>query len=249
MKRPLIGITGKRRFGRDLAGNWSSMSDSSADVFWVMYAEGILSAGGFPVFLPIDVDPVDAVDNLDGLLLTGGTDIDPKHYGEEPEHYGKTSATDLFPYEPMRDEFEFGLLDAVGETSLPVLGICRGYQVINVHAGGSLNQHVPEHAAFDQTITTRSHEVFFENGSELSRLYGSKSEVNSFHHQTVNRLGEGLEATAYAKDGAIEGLEHTDLPILSVQWHPEMLPTRPTDPIFSWLVRNAGQVQSEYFLR
>ena len=86
MKRPLIGITGKRRFGRDLAGNWSSMSDSSADVFWVMYAEGILSAGGFPVFLPIDVDPVDAVDNLDGLLLTGGTDIDPKHYGEEPEH-------------------------------------------------------------------------------------------------------------------------------------------------------------------
>ena len=72
----------------------------------------------------------------------------------------------------MRDEFEFGLLDAVGETSLPVLGICRGHQVINVHAGGSLNQHVPEHAAFDQTITTRSHEVFFESGSELSRLYG-----------------------------------------------------------------------------
>ena len=67
MKRPLIGITGKRRFGRDLAGNWSSMSDSSADVFWVMYAEGIF-VGGFPVFLPIDVDPVDAVDNLDGLL-------------------------------------------------------------------------------------------------------------------------------------------------------------------------------------
>ena len=124
------------------------------------------------------------------------------------------------------DEFEFGLLDAVGETSLPVLGICRGHQVINVHAGGSLNQHVPEHAAFDQTITTRSHEVFFESGSELSRLYGSKSEVNSFHHQTVNRLGEGLEATAYAKDGAIEGLEHTDLPILSVQWHPEWKPEK-----------------------
>ena len=233
MKRPVIGITGKRRFGRDLAGNWSSMSDSSADVFWVMYAEGILSAGGFPVFLPIDVDPVDAIDNLDGLLLTGGTDIEPKHYGE-------TSDTDLFPYEPVRDEFEFGLLDAVVHTPLPVLGICRGHQVINVHSGGSLNQHVPEHAAFDQTITTRFHEVVFENGSELSHLYGPKCEVNSFHHQTVDRVGEGLEATAYAKDGAIEGLEHKDLPILSVQWHPEMLSTRPTDPIFSWLVNNAS---------
>ncbi|HJP16346.1 MAG TPA: gamma-glutamyl-gamma-aminobutyrate hydrolase family protein [Acidimicrobiales bacterium] len=233
MKRPLIGITGKRRFGRDLAGNWSSMSENPADIFWTNYAEGVLFGGGFPVFLSIDSDPIDAIDHLDGLLLTGGTDIEPKHYGE-------ASDTDLFPYEPIRDEFEFGLLDAVIKSPLPVLGICRGHQVVNVHAGGSLNQHVPEHASFDQTITTKSHEVLLKDGSKLSDLYGPRCEVNSFHHQTVDRVGEGFEATAHAQDGAIEGLEHSELPILSVQWHPEMLPTRPTDPIFSWLVKEAS---------
>ena len=232
--KPLIGVTGKRRFGRDLVGDHRVLADQTVDVFWTNYAQGVLAAGGLPVFLPMDVDPADAATRLDGLLLTGGTDIGPDRYGAEAQ-------TDRFPVEPERDEFELAVLGAATGRRLPTLGICRGHQVVNVFFGGTLHQDVPEHAVFDQPITTRSHPVSFTAGSVLADLYGDTMDVNSLHHQTVDRLGDGLSATARGADGSVEGLEGVDLPIVTVQWHPEMLPTRPTDPVCAWLGAKASE--------
>jgi putative glutamine amidotransferase len=192
----------------------------------------VLEAGGLPVHLPIDVDPAEVVDRLDGLLLTGGADIGPDRYGSAPE-------TDLYPPEPDRDEFELGLLGRATELALPTLGICRGLQMINVHAGGTLHQHVPTHAAFDKATTTESHEVTFEPDSTLGALYGESRGVNSLHHQTIDRVGAQLRVTARSGDGTIEGIEHLDLPVVAVQWHPEMMLTHASDPLFTWLVGNA----------
>ena len=135
---PLIGITGKRRSGKDLKGSLQVMGDLHFDVYWVDYAQGILSAGGVPVFLPLDVNPDLYINRLDGILMSGGADIHPNLYGEEP-------APETYKPEPLRDEFETALLDAVCEYELPVAGICRGLQMINVYFGGNLIQDVPEH--------------------------------------------------------------------------------------------------------
>ncbi len=233
MTKPLIGISGKQVFGRDVAGNIPSLYEAPAHVYWANYSQGILAAGGIPIYLPLNMDPVDAVERCDGLLLTGGTDISPDLYGQE-------STTDAFAKEPLRDSLELALMDAAVPAALPVLGICRGHQIINVHAGGSLNQDVPEHGAFDLPITTERHEVTFAEGSVLGSIYPTHHKVNSLHHQTVARLGDGVVATAFDEEGSVEGLELPGLPIVSVQWHPEMMTTRDTDPVFEWLINQSS---------
>ncbi|MBC52061.1 MAG: peptidase C26 [Chloroflexi bacterium] len=227
--RPLIGITGRRKRGDQLVGNLNILAGFAVDIFYADYGRGVLEAGGVPVFLPLDVDPVHVVGHLDGVLLTGGADIDPARYGDEP-------LTDEFPPEPLRDDHECAVLDAAVDRALPTVGICRGLQLINVHAGGTLHQDVPAHAGFDHPTTTEWHGVSFGSGSVLADIYGGDRRVNSLHHQTVDRLGTDLRATAFAEDASIEGLEHESLPIVAVQWHPEMLPGRPGDPLFTWLV-------------
>ena len=182
--------------------------------------------------LPVDADPRELVDRLDGVVLSGGADIGTERYGHEPQ-------TDLFPPEARRDDFELALLDRAVERSLPVLGICRGLQLINVHAGGTLNQDVPPHSRFDVAPDTEVHPVEFVEGSILHNLYGDTRKVNSLHHQTVRDLAPGLRVTGRADD-TIEALESDDGCLVGVQWHPEMMRSRDNDPIFRWLVEAAS---------
>ena len=231
-QKPLIGITGRRRKGEMLRGSLKVMNHLPFDVYWVDYAQGVIAAGGVPVFLPLSLDPAEIIPRLDGLLMSGGADIDPKRYGAEPE-------PELQSIEPARDEFELKILELVYERELPVAGICRGLQILNVHAGGSLYQDVPPHSVRDKAPSTRVHDITTEKGSILEKLYGEKLEVNSLHHQSIKTLGKHFSASATSNDGIVEGIEHSQLPIVAVQWHPEMLDTRDSDPIFRWLVSKA----------
>lgn len=226
--KPLIGITGRRKQGRQIKDTPSVLLDLDGYWFYGDYSRAVAEAGGIPVMLSPDVSPDDYLSRLNGLLLSGGADISPDLYGAAPE-------TDDFPPEPDRDQFELDLLVAAAARTVPVLGICRGLQMINVFAGGTLHQHVPAHSVFDQPPTTLSHTVTLANDSILARLYGSEIEVNSLHHQTVDSLGSEVVATGWSGE-TVEGLEHQTLPMVAVQWHPEMLGTRSTDPVFQWLV-------------
>lgn len=141
---------------------------------------------------------------------------------------------------PLRDAFEIALLDAAVNSGLPVLGICRGPQLINIAAGGTLHQHLPEHAATDGPPDATPHTVNTTDGSQLRQMYGPEVAVNSLHHQAVDQVGQGYVATAHSPDGIIEGIEHTELPIIAVQWHPELMAEALIDPCFRWLVDNAN---------
>ncbi len=233
-QRPLIGLTGRRKMGSDLKEALEPLKGLEADWYYADYARAVLEAGGLPVNLPLDADPSLYVGRLDGVLLTGGTDIGPIRYGAQSE-------SDMFAPEAERDEFELKLLAGAVEQEIPVLGICRGLQMVNVFAGGTLHQDVPAHSRFDLSPDTLTHSIDLAAGSILEELYGSSMEVNSLHHQTVDRVGKGLAVTA-STDGSVEGLEHDSLPIVAVQWHPEMLPTRKSDPVFTWLVREAAAI-------
>ena len=209
------------------------MRDSEIDLYFCDYARGVLAAGGLPVFLPTCADPADYAERLDGLLLSGGADIDPARYGQTP-------CAELFTPEPARDAFEIGLLDGAAEAGLPVLGICRGLQVLNVHSGGTLHQHVAPHACHAQPPNAVAHRVDLAEGSLAASLYGPSVEVNSLHHQTVDAIADSFEATGHSDDGAIEVIESPYRPWLGVQWHPEMMDSRDRDPVFDWLVRAAS---------
>ena len=230
--KPLIGLVGRRRRFGDLDGTPDALAGLEIDLYFADYTRAVIAAGGFPVHVPIDADPTDVLERCDGLLLAGGTDVEPSLYGQAAE-------TDLFPPEPERDRLEFALMDGAAEHQLPVLGICRGIQVANVHGGGTLEQHVPEHARYDLDPATEIHGGRFEPDSLLGSLYGESITVNSLHHQMLDRLADGYRPTAWDDTGKVEGLEHTELPIVGVQWHPEMMTDRDVDPIFRWLVESA----------
>ena len=232
-RHPLIGLPGRRKRASEISGFPEMMAASDVDLYMADYARGVIEAGGIPVHIPIDVDPTAVGERLDGIVLPGGTDIDPIRYGAEPD-------PELLAPEPERDDLELALLSAALEAGVPVLGICRGIQVLNVFQGGTLHQHVPEHGRFDLPIDSTIHQVSFAEGSTLHGLYGPSAQVNSLHHQTVADLGRDLTVTARADDGTIEGVEMGDS-VIAVQWHPEMMPTRPTDPIFGWLVNRASR--------
>jgi putative glutamine amidotransferase len=159
------------------------------------------------------------MDGYVGLLLTGGTDINPTRYGEEAQR-------DTEPPDDERDECEWALLDQAVEHDLPVLAICRGHQLLNVYHGGTLIQHVPSgrHAQRPADKSTPAHEVTVEPGTLLAFLTGTdRLRVNSRHHQAVDRIGAGLRVSAKdPEDGMIEALERSDRRfVVAVQWHPE----------------------------
>jgi putative glutamine amidotransferase len=220
-----------------------AMQDLYFDLHLCDYTKSIAAAGGLPVQLTRDADVVDMIARLDGLVIAGGADIDPARYGEEPEEL-------LGTVEPERDAWEFALYQAARSRGIPVLGICRGFQLVNVAHGGSLVQDVSldegaGHPQWDVDGRTHTHSVRCVVDTIVADVYGSTLDmpVNSLHHQVVKRLGEGLVVGAVASDGVVEAVTSDDGRVLAVQWHPELL--NAPDPSFTWLVDACRAVASE----
>lgn len=211
----------------------------------LIYVDAVFQAGGLPLILP-PLTPGFApslLDAVDGLCIPGGPDIHPSLYGHEPHAM-------LGPTEAELDAFELALVTEALDRRMPVLGICRGAQMINVAMGGTLHQHLP--ACLDGPLPHRqdadlarpTHAVRVASGSLLESTLGRASvEVNSLHHQAVDRLGEGLEAVAWAPDGVIEAVEGTgEAFLLGVQWHAEGLMADPSERLLlSGFVASAGE--------
>ncbi|HWM32690.1 MAG TPA: gamma-glutamyl-gamma-aminobutyrate hydrolase family protein [Pseudolysinimonas sp.] len=225
MTQPLVGITGRRRDASVLAAP-AGFADAPLDIFFADYATSIARAGGTPVFLPLDGDPADLVGRLDAVLLAGGEDVDPANYGASP-------APQLGAIDPARDAFELALTRGALEHDVPLLGICRGQQLLNVALGGTILQHVDGHLQREHR-GERTHDVSVVAGTRHAGMYGDRTRVNSFHHQTVERLGDGAVAAAHDADGHVEAIDVPGARALAVQWHPE---TFGGDPAFDWLVQ------------
>jgi putative glutamine amidotransferase len=216
-RRPVIGITMDTR---DDGGYYQLGFD---------YPKSVEKAGGLPLAIPYKTDPAlipQFVDLLDGVLFTGGNDLDPALYGEQ--WHPKAQRID-----PDRQAFEFALLAEVERRRTPALAICLGCQLLNVYRGGSLYQFLPDvagkadHRRAIEGQPTRRHAVKVVPDSALGQAIG-KAEVstNTFHKQAVKDIGRGLRVTAVSDDGIIEGLEDPEFPLLAaVQWHPERLHT------------------------
>jgi putative glutamine amidotransferase len=218
---PVIGVTTRPREVPSSAGT------SDAHTLQHSYADAILRAGGLPILLAPVPDPhvPRLLERLDGLVLSGGGDIDPSRYG------GK-SHDSIYGIDFDRDEFEIELVKSAAAERLPVLAICRGLQVVNVALGGTLIEDIPtEMGSADHTVI--GHKVF--NGHQHVRLDPSSLvsqvidavdvQVNSIHHQAVRALAPGFRAVGWADDGVVEAIEHEDggWHLLAVQWHPEYL--------------------------
>lgn len=205
--KPIIGIT-------------SSMADNSFIRMRRNYFDAIVDAGGIPVFMPHNGGAEDAAkffEFCDGVLFAGGDDVDPKHYGEE-------IAFDNVETTPLRDDFEIALAELLKKTNKPILGICRGEQIINVAFGGSLYQHIDGHRQEERgALNLRAAKVV--PGTFLRSLAeDDEIKTNSFHHQAVKAVAPGFIASAFADDGTVEAIEpaeKTDRFFLAVQWHPE----------------------------
>lgn len=233
---PLIGLPGRRKLGHQVDGFGGTLKTLAIDVYLADYSRGIINAGGIPVNIPMDLSPTALLPHLDGILLSGGADIHPSFWSHNNVDVTETQV-DEGHFEPERDELETSLLHGALDRQLPVVGICRGLQLLNVLRGGTLHPDVPVHSQYDRPLHEAAHEVVFDDGSELRQLYGAAMGVNSLHHQTVDKLGDGLTVTARADDGTVEGLEMLGLDVIAVQWHPEMITV--DDPIFGWLVDRA----------
>lgn len=225
MTRPVIGIcTAIER------AKWS-VWDQRAALTPLSYVEAVQRAGGLVAMLPPDPllvqEPAGALELIDGLVLAGGADIDPASYGAEP--HPKTIDT-----VPERDAFEIALTRAAIDRDMPVLGICRGMQLINVACGGTLVQHLPEHLGHQEhrrvlgSFDGSDHDVILAEGSLAARCAGETLHATkSHHHQGVERLGEGLAVSGTSMlDELPEAIEWEGGPssrrfVLGVQWHPE----------------------------
>ena len=212
----------------------------------MQYVESVVRAGGAPITLPCvaDKEAIQAIlHTVDGVLLTGGGDVLSFAYGEEPHPASKYQ-------DPARDDMEFEVTLQALERGLPTLGICRGIQVLNVAFGGSLIQDIPSQVPgavkhYSEGLEpVLLHTIDIEADSLLARVVQTTSmAVNSYHHQAVNRVGDGLRLNCRARDGVIEGLEAADgRPILGVQFHPEeCTATHPRfQSLFDWIVEEAS---------
>jgi putative glutamine amidotransferase len=192
----------------------------------------LAAAGAVPVALPLvapDVlSPAAALAAVDALVLTGGGDLDPETYGGNA--HPLITNVDRF-----RDDVEITLFNAAVELGVPVLGVCRGMQVVNVALGGALRQDVPGHVL----PLPGTHQIRTSPGSLTRQLIGSRLDVNSLHHQAVAELGHGLRATASSDDDVVEAFELPGRAVLGVQWHPELQPGAVQKVLFDWLVRSA----------
>jgi len=237
--RPLIGVT-TSELRPSSAGTLRRHGEPPHPemALGMTYLRAIEAVGGMPVVLPPLGDADALLDRLDGICLSGGPDLDPDAYGAVERH------VELGPTEPDLDAFELELARAADARGLPILGICRGAQALNVARGGTLHQHVPGHRQTEPaTATTQT--VHVEKGSRLASLVGVRPlRVNTFHHQAADVLGRGLRAVAHAADGTIEAIEVPGAGfVLGVQWHAEGLVALPRHRVlFEALVVAAGAI-------
>jgi putative glutamine amidotransferase len=233
--RPLIGITS---YAEEI--RWGVWTEDAALVP-LAYVRAVEHAGGRPIVVPPSEDGIEeTLDALDGVILSGGGDIDPTLYEAEPH-----PETD----EPRRarDEAELRMLQAALERDMPVLAICRGSQVLNVARGGDLVQHLPEEVGHErhkhEPGAFSDHDVTLAADSRLGALLGEHAPVKSHHHQGYGRIGSGLREVAWAEDGVVEGLEDPEKRFaLGVLWHPE---EGEDFALFQALVEEARQYRSE----
>ncbi len=179
------------------------------------YSDAVFYAGGIPM-ITCGRCAEEMADLCDGLLITGGPDLEPEVYGEQP-------LNDTVKPMPERTAFEKPLFQAFLDRGKPILGICRGCQFINAVMGGTLYQDLVEQKGWVHFNTQIRHEVYAEEGSVLYRLFGPKFRTNSTHHQAVKDLAPGFHVTARSVEGIVEAYEHDTLPILATQFHPERL--------------------------
>jgi putative glutamine amidotransferase len=209
--RPIIGISTYL----ESAARWGGW-ELPAALVPSGYPRHVQRAGGIAALLPPD-DPAyaaDAVARLDGLVISGGQDVEPVRYGADPDPRTGAPARE-------RDAWELALMEAALDAGVPLLGICRGMQLLNVALGGTLAQHVDGHAG--PVGVFGDHVVTPVPGTRFAAVVPEAVTVATYHHQAVDRLGRGLVVSAYAADGVVEAVEMPDGPfVLGVQWHPEM---------------------------
>jgi gamma-glutamyl-gamma-aminobutyrate hydrolase PuuD len=232
--RPVIGIT---TYVTPAKWSWWELEAALVPADYVFAVE---RAGGRALLVPPSDDGVDeTLEALDGLIFSGGSDLDPELYGQEA--HAETSGVVR-----NRDTAELALLEAALERDMPVLAICRGSQVLNVARGGDLVQHLPDVVGDEKHKHTpgefADHDVSVEDGSRLASVLGERAPVKSHHHQGFGKLGEGLRVVAHAEDGTIEAVEDpTRRFALGVLWHPE---AGEDARLFEALVREAEQYRS-----
>jgi putative glutamine amidotransferase len=212
MTRPIVGVTAYVE-----PASWGTWSDVPVAFIHERYVKVINAVGARCVMLPPDSVDADVLRILDGLVIAGGPDVSPEHYGAEPHP--------LTDPRPARDEGELTLLRAAIAADLPVLGVCRGMQVMAVAYGGTLHQHLPDVVGHDRHRPALgvygTHGVRFAPGSRIAKIMAGDGEVNSYHHQGIAEPG-GLTPTAWADDGVIEAVEDPGKRFMvGVQWHPE----------------------------
>lgn len=235
--RPVIGVTSMEMAVPDFSPVYKTNQN---------YIHAIREGGGIPVMLPaIGAEyAAEYAAGIDGLLLPGGADVNPLLYKEEPVRQVTEMHRD-------NDQFEFALIREMVRLGRPILGVCRGLQVLNVALGGNLWQDIPSQIegsiSHCQSYDIRSeltHWVNVDRDSLLFQVLGTdRLAVNTFHHQAARVLGKGLRAAGRASDGVVEALESEDGKLLAVQWHPECLYDKyPVfEELFRWLVQKAGQ--------
>lgn len=230
--RPLIGVTTSEvRRAETVEATPEGEPPRHEMALGLTYLRALEAAGGLPVVIPpLDLDAIEPLlDRLSGICLSGGPDLDPHAYGAEPHER-------LGPTWPDLDRFELAIAARADAREIPLLAICRGTQALNVVRGGTLIQHIPDLDGTLEKVEHRqrvpgneaSHRVRIDPDSHLAvTIDASDVEVNSFHHQAIDRIGDDLYATAWAEDGTIEAVEDPSRDFLiGVQWHAELLTER-----------------------
>ena len=234
MAKPLIGIT-----TYVTPAKWSYW-ELEAALIPVDYVRAVERAGGRALLVPPSDEAVEeTLGALDGLLFSGGSDLDPELYKQEPHD-------ETFGVHPERDRAELTLLAAALDRDMPVLAVCRGSQVLNVARGGDLVQHLPDVVGDEKHKHTpgtfADHDVSVEGGTRLAGLLGDRAPVKSHHHQGIGRVGEGLRVSAHAEDGTIEAVEDPSHRFaVGVLWHPE---AGEDLRLFEELVRQAAEYRA-----
>ena len=190
------------------------------------YVDAVVRAGGVPLIIPFTTNKeviISQAQLIDGLILSGGHDINPYNYGQEPSQ----KIGEIFPE---RDIYEMILLEESKKRDIPILGICRGFQLINIAAGGTLYQDlslIPGNILKHNQVsnpTLKTHKIEIKENSFISSIFGKETMVNSFHHQAIDKVADDFIVVARASDGVVEAIEHKTYKFLvAVQWHPEML--------------------------